>query len=99
MITIHRVRGQSMLPAFADGDYVVCIRSLRFFPLKRGDVAVVQHPRLGRIIKRIAKLSAKSDMWLCGDNPGSTSSEVMGWQPPPTLVGRVIWHIAKPVTG
>ncbi|MBN3561392.1 S24/S26 family peptidase [Aliamphritea spongicola] len=96
MISIHRVNGQSMLPAFADGDYVLCIKPLPFMPLKKGDVVVIQHPRLGCIIKRVANLSASHDMWLSGDSPHSTSSEVMGWQPRQTLIGRVAWHIARP---
>ncbi|WP_261841123.1 nickel-type superoxide dismutase maturation protease [Aliamphritea ceti] len=98
MISIHRVRGQSMLPTFSEGDYVLCLRPLSLLPLKVGDVVVVQHPRFGRIIKRIETLNDESAMWLRGDNPQSTSSETMGWLARQALIGRVVLHIAKPVS-
>ena len=96
MLRIHRVQGQSMAPAYNDGDYVV---SLGFLPVREGDVVVVQHPLFGRIIKRVAELDDHSGIRLQGDNPQSTSSEAMGWLTRQQLLGRVCWHIRKPVTG
>lgn len=86
-----------MVPAFFDGDFVVCLnRKLR--EAKQGDVVALNHPYYGTIIKRIEKiLENESQMLLSGDNKeASTSSKDLGRPPLGCCFGKVIWHIRTP---
>lgn len=80
-----------MSPAFCHNDYVFTLR--RRSGLKTGDVVVINHPRFNTIIKRIAEISPEGALRLEGDNPASTDTESLGWQPPSKVIGKVIWHI------
>lgn len=85
-----------MSPHFVHGDYVFCIRH-RWQRFNVGDVVVVNHPELSIIIKRIARLrEADASFLLSGDNPQSTSSEVMGWLPKSAFLGRVCYTVRRP---
>lgn len=82
-----------MSPNVRDSDFVLVVSS-RFCRLKPGKVVVVQHQKLGTIIKRIAKRSDRK-LLLAGDNLDSTSSQDIGWVDEDALVGVVVWHIAS----
>jgi len=85
-----------MLPVFKHDDFVVSFSCCNSH-YKTNDVVIVQHPTLGKIVKRILSVEQKSVM-LVGDNlPQSTSTQAMGSQPLSHIQGRIIWHIsAKP---
>jgi len=93
---IHKIQGESMLPVFKPNDFVVSFARCSSH-YKKNDVVIVQHPTLGKIVKRIISIKQKSVM-LVGDNIfQSTSTQAMGSQPLSHIRGRVIWHIsAKP---
>jgi len=82
-----------MSPAFAHNDYVVSF-GCRLTRYCVGDVVVVKHPSLGVIIKRIIETDGQQRVLLAGDNPASTDSLTIGWQPHQQLIGKVYWHIA-----
>lgn len=81
-----------MSPHFNHDDYVMSFswRQTEFYV---GDVVVLNHPRFLTIIKRIAEINDQGELRLHGDNPASTRSEEIGWQPPHRVIGKVIWHI------
>jgi phage repressor protein C with HTH and peptisase S24 domain len=93
---IHKIQGESMLPVFKHDDFVVSFSCCNSH-YKINDVVIVQHPTLGKIVKRIISIEKKSVM-LVGDNlQQSTSTQSIGPQPLSHIQGRVIWHIsAKP---
>lgn len=94
-LCVHRVRGQSMSPHFNHNDYVMSF-SWRQTEFCVGDVVVLNHPRFFTIIKRIAEINDQGELRLRGDNPASTPSEEIGWQPIHRVIGKVVWHIQPP---
>lgn len=92
-LRVFKVEGGSMLPSLFDKDYVITFRHKKT-RYKLGDIVVVRHPELGIIIKRIVQLKEASVL-LAGDNPASTSSERMGWQPCNKIIGKVVAHFPK----
>ena len=63
-----------MSPALNDGDYILTITPRRLRP---GFIYIVDHPDLGRIVKRLQRIE-NTRYYFTGDNPKSTPSTVMG---------------------
>lgn len=83
------VAGDSMLPGFRDGDWILIRRTTRVRP---GQVVAVPDPRLPDrlLIKRIVR-PAPGGWLIAGDNPqSSTDSRTFGAVAPATVVGRVV---------
>lgn len=96
MIGLYRVDGDSMSPSLIAGDYVITWR-LPARRLRPGQIVVADHPKLGRIIKRIDQTTKDGHIVLSGDNRlASTSSEDIGLLPAQRLRGVVIYHIRTP---
>jgi nickel-type superoxide dismutase maturation protease len=89
MFRLIKVAGDSMSPALRDGDYIL-IKKAR--SLRPGFVVVADHPRLGRIVKRVMALD-ENGITLAGDNPSSTASVEIGPMQPEQLRGRAILAI------
>ena len=75
-LKIFRVSGDSMSPTIIDGDYVLA-RKFKTKP-PNGSIAVIQHPSLGRLIKRINFANQTGEIFVSGDNDLSTPSEEIG---------------------
>lgn len=88
-IGLYRVTGESMSPGLQPGDYVLTV-SRRKARYRVGDVVVADHPRYGRIIKRVTALAEDGLLHLCGTHPASTSSLSLGPLSPERVLGRVI---------
>ncbi len=93
----YKVTGDSMLPSYCSGDYVLTSR-FNAFTFKVGDVLVVRHARYGNIIKRIERVEEDGSTFLiAGDNTlSSTDSDALGLVSIKQVLGKVIWHIAAP---
>lgn len=89
------VRGDSMLPAFAHGDFLVVDRAaFRRQPPAPGEAVVARDPRSpGRmLLKRVARAD-EGMFYLLGDNPAfSTDSRHFGPLPADAILGRVAWR-------
>ncbi|ROS05383.1 nickel-type superoxide dismutase maturation protease [Sinobacterium caligoides] len=93
-IKLYKVTGESMLPTFRSGDYVLALKRRRI-ALDIGDVVVVQHPRFGTIIKRLTGITDGSTLLIAGDNRlASTPQPTLGSITPEQVIGKVIFHIA-----
>ncbi len=94
--SFYKVTGDSMLPNFYCGDFVLAHR--RFHSVfKQGDVVVVKHAQFGKIIKRIITIENNGTLLLAGDNiAASTDSLTLGNIQPKQVLGRVIGHESRP---
>jgi nickel-type superoxide dismutase maturation protease len=91
-LSLHKIQGDSMLPVFKPNDFVFSLSRYKS-RYQVNDVVIVQHPSLGKIIKRIKNME-KNHVLLVGDNlQQSTSTKSMGRLPLELIKGRVIWHI------
>jgi len=91
VIKIAKVRGASMRPTLAPGDYII-ITKARVQSLHAGFVLLVDHPEYGIIVKRVKSVT-DSFLRLEGDSSESTASEDMGDVPLEYIKGRVRWAI------
>lgn len=83
------VRGHSMIPALAPGEYVVARRGV---PPRPGAVVVVRRPeRL--VVKRVTHLTEDGRVWVQGDNDAVTDdSRTYGPVPMDDVVAEVRWR-------
>ena len=84
-----KITGYSMYPVLRPGAYVLVIRwpSTTFII---GDLVLVKHACFNLIVKRIVDC-CDTQVLLAGENPGSVSSEAMGWVPKQQILGRIVW--------
>ena len=92
---INRVRGNSMAPTLADGDYVIGRRLSRRRPLRPGDIVVIDHPRYGRMVKRVATVDPDGSLTLKGDNAATVASVDIG-RVQPKDVRNLVWFRVSP---
>ena len=93
MLFFYKVKGGSMLPALTGGDFVIATRFYRH--IKLNDLLVINHPSYGRIIKRVAKISNKKNIYVTGDNSESISSEQIGSIAKSQIQGKVLFSIKQ----
>ena len=89
MLKIVKVRGDSMSPTLAPGDYMIVTKARAFRP---GFVVLVDHPKYGSIVKRVKSVE-DGQLNLEGDGAKSTSTEAMGLVSPAAVEGRIRWAI------
>jgi len=91
VIKIAKVRGASMRPTLAPGDYLILTKARA---IRAGFVVLVDHPKYGVIVKRVKSISDKA-MLLEGDNSDeSTASEDMGHVSVEFVKGRARWAVS-----
>lgn len=73
-----RVRGRSMLPALADGDYVIVRRRRARAAPKTGDVVCLTRRNEPRLVKRLGVPAGKDGFRLSGDGAASQASIDLG---------------------
>ena len=89
MIKIAKVRGASMRPTLAPGDYLILTKARA---IRAGYVVLVDHPKYGVIVKRVKSVSPDS-LRLQGDSPESTASDNMGDVPLALVKSRARWAV------
>jgi signal peptidase I len=98
MLQFIKVSGNSLLPEYREGDFVL-VAKIPFFVrhIRQGDIIVFDHPVYGLMIKRVDHLVPdKDEIYVIGTHEFSVDSREFGpisWK---TLIGKVIWHIQKP---
>jgi len=98
MFQIFRVTGESLLPEYQEGDYVV-LATLPFLfnPIQVGDVIVFKNESYGTMIKRVQSVDNDTDrVFVVGTRMDSVDSRRFGSIPKKSITGKVIWHIRKP---
>ena len=89
MPAIIKVSGDSMSPTIENGDYILTIRPRT---LCAGFIYVLQHNRMGRIVKRLSEDTAEGFLFE-GDNAASSSSDKIGLVKRDQITGRAIFAI------
>ena len=100
MLRLIKVKGDSLVPDFREGDFVVTIKiPLLWYKLHPGDIVVFRHPEYGLMIKKVEHLSLDGEsLFVIGTHPDSIDSRRFGAVPMRNLIGKVIWHVHKPGT-
>jgi signal peptidase I len=98
MLQLIRVTGESLSPAYQEGDYVV-ITTIPFFlrSIKQGDTIVFKHASYGTMIKRVERVIQDQDqIYVVGSHENSIDSQQFGPIGRKSLLGKVLCHIPKP---
>lgn len=91
ILCFYEVKGRSMQPFLRSGDYVFATRL--YISIAINDLIVVNHPRYGRIIKRVSNINQALGVCLSGDNKESVTSDEMGWISLNQVGAKVIFSI------
>ncbi|WP_353405721.1 S24/S26 family peptidase [Pseudoteredinibacter isoporae] len=93
MLRLYKVTGDSMAPRFQSGDYLLL--STVFFRLQNEDLLVYQHPAFGAIFKQVSGIE-NTGFQLRSYNPAGISQEKIGLCNRDRIVGKMLWHFARP---
>lgn len=93
MFRLIRVNGDSMSPTLENGDYILVKKPRSQKNLRPGFIYVLNHDRLGRLVKRLAREDEKG-LWFHGDNPDSTSMTDLGASSRNKVLGRGLLRIS-----
>ena len=90
---IVRVSGLSMVPALADGDFVLFRRLSADHSPSPGAIVVVRHQRLGVIVKLLGEEATPGQFRLHGLSVLSMDSRHMGNAARQDIIGRAVLRI------
>lgn len=89
---IFRVSGSSMNPTVNDGDFIVA-KNYQKTPIE-GSVAVIQHPILGVLIKRINSTRNAKTFTTSGDNTFFSQNSAVGLVTEREIKYQAIWRLS-----
>jgi signal peptidase I len=95
MLSLLRVSGDSLAPAYQDGDFVV-VSKIPFFlgMIRCGDIIVFKNSEYGTMIKKVDRITPGGDeIYVVGTHENSVDSRRFGAISKQAVVGKVIWHI------
>ncbi len=96
MVKLLKVSGNSLLPSFQDGDYVLAVHPRLAGRIKPGDVLVFRQMIYGTLIKRGERLGpGRDELFVVGTYDGSVDSRDFGAIKRRDIIGKVIWHIKR----
>jgi nickel-type superoxide dismutase maturation protease len=96
MFRFLKVEGDSLLPRYREGDYVLVASTP--FPsgrIKPGSVVAFRHPTHGTLIKLVESVK-EGGYHVVGTHPHSVDSRQFGPVRPEALIGKVLWHLRQP---
>ncbi len=98
MLRLLRVSGNSLLPMYQDGDFVLVSKIPYLFgTTKQGDIVAFRHEVYGTMVKKVQNVSPhKDEIYVTGTQGDSVDSRHFGPITKGDVVGKVIWHIRKP---
>jgi len=98
MFKLLKVSGNSLIPVYQEGDFVVVSTVPLFFgTLKRGDIVVFRHEMYGTLIKMVETIApGGNELSVVGTREDSIDSRRFGAISRRDVIGKVIWHIKKP---
>lgn len=97
MLRLLKVAGNSLLPHYQDGDYVLVAHPVLAGGIRPGDVVAFHHDVYGVMIKKVAQvLPQEKALFVVGTHGASVDSRRFGPISRSTVLGKVIWHIRQP---
>jgi signal peptidase I len=99
MLKLLRVAGNSLLPTFCDGDFVLVSKiPYLFASIRAGDIIAFRHSEYGTMIKQVDSVRLdKDEIQVVGTHVYSVDSRRFGPIHTRDVLGKVIWHIKSPV--
>lgn len=98
MLKLIRVAGESLSPEYREGDYAVVLTRPFLRPVKRGDTVLLRLDTYGTLIKKVESIDLSAGtLEVVGSSLASVDSRTFGAVSLEDLVGRVIFHIKKPL--
>lgn len=94
MFKFIRILGDSLYPDYQEGDFVL-ISKIPFYLnwIRPGDVVVFNHPRYGKMIKRVLYVNpTKQEYFVIGNGNHSVDSRRFGPLGANAFVGKVLYH-------
>ncbi len=97
ILKIMKVSGSSLYPLYQDGDFVMVSKiPILLFGIHPGDRVVFDHPRHGRLIKRVEWVEfGGARLFVVGENDESVDSRRFGAIPREWVRAKVVWHIHR----
>ena len=95
-LKIWKVTGHSMFPRIPQHSYVLVIHWFKFRKIKPEQTILINHPKYGRIIKKVAIVDKNDLIWCKGENSSSITVEQLGPVSKAQVIGQVIKVFAKP---
>jgi len=96
MLALIKVTGDSMLPVYKEGDFVIVTKIPLFLHyLRKGDVIVFTRNPYGILIKQIERIISPDEIYVTGTHGDSLDSHRIGPINKASIIGRVILHIPK----
>lgn len=96
MLALIKVTGNSMLPVYNEGDFVVITKIPLFLHcLQKGDVIVFTRNPYGILIKQIEQIISPDEIYVTGTHGDRLDSHRIGPINKGSIIGRVILHIPK----
>jgi nickel-type superoxide dismutase maturation protease len=98
MLRLLRVTGNSLLPVYQDGDFVLVSKIPYLFSIsKQGDIIAFRHEAYGTMIKQVEAVSTdKDEIHVTGTQENSVDSRHFGPISKEDVLGKVVWHVRKP---
>ena len=99
MLRLIKVAGNSLWPEYREGDFVLIVKiPFSFLRYQVGDVVVFRHALYGMLIKRVEHIQPQDGgLFVVGNHPDSVDSRRFGAVPPQAILGKVIWHVRRPL--
>lgn len=98
-IKILKISGDSLNPCYKNGDFVISCKTPIFLDkIYPGDIVVFNHHEFGIMIKKVMHLNKKgTEIFVMGTTDNSIDSRQFGFISPREIIGKVIFHIRKPI--
>jgi signal peptidase I len=98
MVKLLKVSGDSLLPVYRDGDFVLVSKIPYLFgAIQSGDVIAFRHKLHGTMIKQVDNVvPGKDEIYVIGTGEHSLDSRHFGPINLKDVLGKKIWHIRKP---
>lgn len=87
---ILKVRGHSMFPKVPQHSYVLINQWINFWKIQPEQMILINHEKLGLIIKTVALIDRYGFIWSKGENASSLSVERIGPVSKHQILGKVL---------
>lgn len=87
---ILKVRGHSMFPKVPQHSYVLINEWVNFWKIQPDQIILINHEKLGLIIKTVALIDRYGFIWSKGENASSLSVERIGPVGKHQILGKVL---------